>query len=1003
MAVKFPDLYFEWSDGSSRQVTPGTTTGTYTITNDATSSGTIVENADNTFTLTLNNLKAIRIVNISFPWQTNAEPLGGGGQGTTNIHFFPRLGGMKLLNGLLTDFGWASYFYPGQVVSPFVIRTNVTEARIMAATNWPPKKCSIQYSLNRNRIVYYNDHIEPASSGTFSCMYKLVSGTESISQPLWMQAMDYFKDWLDEKMTDYGIEPVSYPDWLRESHGFLDVQLQNYGTFDVNELEDTFDLWKGYLPWLQMWGQMSDSGGGCCFRDKTIHAHYTGLTTLSTNLVSQGYRVGFYTRVPDIIAEFANYQSLSSSATQKIDDTPTNIQSITDDSVQVFSNVIYSPSTTWSNTILAGDIVHLTKSGYSAYFTVEKVGSVALGDANYLYITVTESFNSGLDASVDRYSGGTENALQYIQDWISKANGGSFGGNAAYLDVLGNTTFDPPLVVADKFLSGEIDNDLFIESMIDVYPAAGLYSGAITANSMTIDSGSNNANISLNGTTATRSSGSFDPTIREWDTLFLGTSLLIVDSTSPARTNLTYTFSTTTTSGPSSGQVRLNNATYGSATTLYISETDSGATDRSAFWGGVAVNSIIRVYKASDITIYFDVRVTSNTDSGNYRTIGITPLTNRNTFTNGDTVTVEISPLITSITTKAASLVAQSNQSYTVTRFIGNPERTLSDVTTYADNGVTAVELVRYLHPKRLFFLGEVNNDFWFWGNLRGANYHVERQAFLLGMKFDAITPADTYLGTTINQVLGSVISLRNEHRWWNRNFEYKHQIGISNISNANVKIRRFTDADGYELFAVDNWDQNGSGTFDFNTTTYEFTNDKLQLIDTRPPDSDDSSSGSGSFSQSNIRTYTNISFANIAQARYTEIFSPFSSSGVVLYQFRRKDVPSDKFTIRSDINIKNYPQVKNINSTKIEIELPERTTYQIRMKQNNGEWTDWSDFTTRKIDYDYPDQNSKTKIKKSKRGEKIINTDTGFSTVKSIKTSKRGEVIDNTKIDYNK
>lgn len=997
MAVKFPDLYFEWSGtNGSRQVTTPITSGTYIIEDDGTSSGTIVENADGTFDLTLNNLKAVPIINISFPWQTDAEHLGAAGNGADSLHYIPRLGGLAILNGLMTNFGWSSYFYPGQIVSPFIVRTNLTAARLCGATNWPPKKCSMQYSLDRNRIVYYTDHISPSGTGTFSCMYKLISGTDSVSQPIWMQAMDYYKTWLNTKMINYGIEPITYPDWMRQSHGFFDVQLENISSFDANDLESDFNLWKAYFPWLQMWGQMSASGGGCCVRDKTIHARYTGLATLATSLVSQGYRVGYYTRVPDVIAESGNYTSLASGDTTTIDDTPTNIQSIADGSVQVFDNRIYSPSTTWSTDIQVGDIVHLSKTGYSSYLQVYKKGTAALGDANYLYTTITESTTTGLNASVDRYTSGSQNSLAYTQDWIDNSIGGSFGGNTAYLDVLGNVSTDAPLTVADHLISGAIDNDLFIESMTDVYPAAGLYSGSVSGGNTVIDTGSN-ASIALNGTTATKSAGTFHPTVREWDALFLGTSLLLVDSTSPARTNLSYTFSTTTTSDPSSGTLRLNNAAYGSATTLYVNETDAGSTDRSAVWGGVVANDRIRVYKTSDFTVYFDVTVTSNTDSGTYRTIGITPITTRNTFSNADAITVEISPLITSITTKAGSIVAQTNQSYTIYRFTGYPDKTPGSITTSLDNGVSTIEMVRYLHPKRLFFLGEVNNDFWFWGNIRGANYHVERQAFLLGMKFDAITPEDTYLGSTINQAIDSVITLRNNHDWWDRYFEYKHQIGISNISNANVDIRRFTDSDGYDVFVVDNWDQTGAGTFDFNsTTTYDFTNEKLQIIDTRPEESSSNNSSLTSI----VRTYTNISFANITKAKYTEITSPFTS-GLVTYEFRRKDLPTEKFSVNSGINLAKYPQIKSIDSTQISIELPERTAYQVRMRKGNGAWTSWTDFVTRKIDFDHPSQNSKTTITKTRKGATVINTDTGFSTVKSVRKTRRGAIVDNTKTDY--
>lgn len=165
-------------------------------------------------------------------------------------------------------------------------------------------------------------------------------------------------------------------------------------------------------------------------------------------------------------------------------------------------------------------------------------------------------------------------------------------------------------------------------------------------------------------------------------------------------------------------------------------------------------------------------------------------------------------------------------------------------------------------------------------------------------------------------------------------------------------------------------------------------------------------SQGTGSTGVNNrtvdIRTYTGISFEKIASARYTEISSSFRN-GLVEYQFRKTSIPSEKFIVRSDIDVSKHPQIKEISADSIKIELPERTNYQVRMRQNGGTWTEWVNFKTRQIDFDSPSQNSKTTIQKTKKGAKVINTDLGFSTVRSIKHTKRGAIVDNTKTDYNK
>ena len=830
MAVQFPDLFIQWTDGTTRQVTPGTTSGTYTITNDGTSTGTIVEDGD-VFTLSLTNLKSIGIQHVYFPWQSVEEPLGG--SANDDLHYIPRLGGVKYLNNMFTAFGWNGFYYPGQVFSPFMIRADDSEARIVAAANWPPKKCELYFSLNRNVILYIDEYISRSagSSPTFTAkaIYKKVTGTSTISQPLWMVALDYFKNWLKAQMRNAGLEPPHYPDWMKSIHGFYNVQLQNIFSFDAADLETTFKQWSDYLPWLQMWGQMSPNGGGCCLRDKTIHARYTGLTTLATNLVNEGYRVGFYTRVPDIIAEVGNYIQLDN-ATQKIDDTPTNIQTISDNSVSIFLNTVFR-SGGWSGSVAVNDIINLTKSGYSEYVTIKRIGTAADGDSTILYIDRPISFASGLNASVDRYSGGTETSLEYLISWAENSIGGSYNGNTAYLDVLGVVPLGDPSFIAEKLRTGYIDYNTFTEGSLDIHPQMGSLSGSIAIASLSIDSGSSVASITVDTKTVTRSSGVFSSNIREWDAMFVGSGLFLVDSTTPARTNLSYTFSTNTAAPPTSGQVRFNNATYGSATTIYIHNNDANAVDRSATIG--SGYSRIRVYKTGDNTIYLDATVSGISSAGTYVQVTITPVTTTNSFANGDAITVELSPDVTSITTKAAALQTYTNQNYSITRYLGSIGKTTSKITSTLDNTIAFPELIRYTLSKRLFLLGESNIDFWYWGNIRGANYWIERQAFLLGAKFDAITPEDTFQGHEIDVALKFAIDLRNAHKWWDRDCEYNHQIGISNITNPNVDIRRFTDAGGYELFVVDNWDQTGSGTFDFNGTTYYFTNDQLQIIDT--------------------------------------------------------------------------------------------------------------------------------------------------------------------------
>jgi hypothetical protein len=85
-----------------------------------------------------------------------------------------------------------------------------------------------------------------------------------------------------------------------------------------------------------------------------------------------------------------------------------------------------------------------------------------------------------------------------------------------------------------------------------------------------------------------------------------------------------YTFSATTTSPPSSGEIRLNNASPGSATSIYISETDRDANDVASVLALLTAGSLVQVLDESDPTAYAIYLISSNTDNGTDVTLGVT-------------------------------------------------------------------------------------------------------------------------------------------------------------------------------------------------------------------------------------------------------------------------------------------------------------------------------------------------------------------------------------------
>ncbi len=105
-----------------------------------------------------------------------------------------------------------------------------------------------------------------------------------------------------------------------------------------------------------------------------------------------------------------------------------------------------------------------------------------------------------------------------------------------------------------------------------------------------------------------------------------------------------YTWSTSTTNAdPTSGNLKLNNATVASATALYISETDANSNNLATVisgWGSSSstAKAVLRIMKSA--TNYIEVTLTTSvTDNGAWDTFTVTggALTG-SAFSNGDTV-----------------------------------------------------------------------------------------------------------------------------------------------------------------------------------------------------------------------------------------------------------------------------------------------------------------------------------------------------------------------------
>ncbi len=139
---------------------------------------------------------------------------------------------------------------------------------------------------------------------------------------------------------------------------------------------------------------------------------------------------------------------------------------------------------------------------------------------------------------------------------------------------------------------------------------------------------------------------------------------------------------------------------------------------------------------------------------------------------------------------------------------------------------ITVADFGRYLLGDRILFYGYQNGEY----DLYGAahNHFAERQAFLLGAKFDS--PGVAYGGVT-NEFLINAIELRTAHNWWAREPIYRSTRGITSIPDG-VEVRRFIANDGVTLFAIDNpFEQNGL-TFGWNGETVSIPMDALSIVE---------------------------------------------------------------------------------------------------------------------------------------------------------------------------
>lgn len=161
-------------------------------------------------------------------------------------------------------------------------------------------------------------------------------------------------------------------------------------------------------------------------------------------------------------------------------------------------------------------------------------------------------------------------------------------------------------------------------------------------------------------------------------------------SMSFAPTPYSYTFDNATSNNPGSGEIRFNNATLASADTIYIHDTDAGATDRDAILDALIAGGNIRIYRSGATSNYLEATITSVTDSGTYHTIGINNIVTAGSFSDGQTLIVSLTQQKSTIQIHALATNNIKNLCFHHFRPEGNGCKSIFHITAADSGGVVS-------------------------------------------------------------------------------------------------------------------------------------------------------------------------------------------------------------------------------------------------------------------------------------------------------------------------
>ena len=204
---------------------------------------------------------------IYFPWFQDRQPLDA--DKSDDVYYYPYLlGATEKATNRDADWRWYGLSYPGETFAPFTILADNDRGKIVAATNWPPKRVVPQYAAERQVLVYDVD-LQPGQTDNYEALIANVTSDPAQNIEPWQAAEKKYGDWLKTKMP-----PVTYPDWQWQGQGVLTLHLQNYPDPYFPKNAAKWDQLKSITPWVQFWGQMDNYLGGCCILNQTINTRF---------------------------------------------------------------------------------------------------------------------------------------------------------------------------------------------------------------------------------------------------------------------------------------------------------------------------------------------------------------------------------------------------------------------------------------------------------------------------------------------------------------------------------------------------------------------------------------------------------------------------------------------------------------------------------------------------------------------------------------------------------